>query len=75
MESEYTDSVYKEYKKNFGADWIDKLGWKDNTTRESSLQEGIQKMNSFLEFMVTQYSKLILSGDQFVNDTNYLAQL
>lgn len=51
MESEYTDSVYKEYKKNFGADWIDKLGWKDNTTRESSLQEGIQKMNSFLEFM------------------------
>lgn len=75
MESEYTDSVYKEYKKNFGADWIDKLGWKDNTTRESSLQEGIQKMNSFLEFMVTQYSKLILSGDQFVNDTNYLGKI
>lgn len=75
MESKYTDSVYNNYQKNFSSDWIDKLEWKDKNARDNSLQEGIKKMNSFLEFMVKQYCELVLSGDQFVNETNNLGKI
>lgn len=75
MESKYTETIFNDYQRKFAPDWIDKLGWKDKPAMENSMKEGIKMMNSFLEDLIVQYSKLVLSGDQLVNETNDLGKI
>ena len=73
MESEYTRQELDNFNSTFCLDWIDTLDWKSSA--KVAFAEGVQKINSYRESFVVQLSKLVLSGDHLLKETEDLDEL
>ncbi len=74
-ESKYTKTVYNLFKNEFYDGWIDKLSWKGTDEDKGSLTEGKEKIETFLNQLLVEYGKLVLSGDQFKCETDSLDEI
>lgn len=73
MESIYTQNVVDDFNEKFKDQWIEDFDW--NSSEVQALSVGIQKVSSFRQNLVVQYSKLVLSGDYLINEANTLDKL
>lgn len=73
MESEYTRSVLEQFKLDFQSLWIEDLNWSSSATKAFGF--GMSKISVFRQYLVIQYSKLVLSGDHLINETEDLSML
>lgn len=73
MESEYTRSVLEQFKQDFQSLWIEDLNWSSSATKAFGF--GMSKISVFRQYLVIQYSKLVLSGDHLINETEDLSML
>lgn len=73
MESKYTKKELDKFKTTFSDTWIEALKW--SASAKQAFAEGMQIINRFREDFVVQLSKLVLSGDQLLNETDSLDEL
>ena len=71
MESNYTKSILNKFIDTFSELWIEELEW--SKFAKKAYAEGLQTINDFREFTVVQFSKLLLSGDHLINETNVIS--
>lgn len=76
-ESVYTKTVYENYNKNFPQGWIENLDWSawSNKRNTQVLQKGVNQIETFINVLFTNYSKLVLSGDQFAHKTECIGKI
>lgn len=73
MESNYTKSILNKFSDTFSESWIENLEW--SRFAKKAYAEGLQTINGFREFTVVQFSKLLLSGDHLINETNAIGDI
>ena len=71
MEPSYTKSILNKFSDTFSESWIENLEW--SKFAKKAYAEGLQTINGFREFTVVQFSKLLLSGDHLINETNAIS--
>lgn len=72
-ESKYAKAILDEFKQKFPVGWIDQLNWSENKNQQ--LRTGLASILDFQIKLFENLSKLILSGDQLVSETNCLDEL
>ena len=70
MESEYTKEELSRFKATFSSTWVDTFKW--SASAKQAFTEGKQVINIFREGFVVSMSKLVLSGDHLLHETNSL---
>lgn len=76
MESIYTQNVVDDFNEKFKDQWIEEFDWTSSKKhKEQSYAKGAQRISSFRQNLVVQYSKLVLSGDYLINETKTLDDL
>lgn len=73
MESVYTQNVIDDFNKKFKDQWIEEFDWV--SSEEQAYAKGAQRISSFIQKLVIQYSKLVLSGKYLINETKTLDDL
>lgn len=73
MESEYTKEELSRFKATFSSTWVDTFKW--SASAKQAFTEGKQVINIFREGFVVSMSKLVLSGDHLLHETNSLDEL
>lgn len=73
MESVYTQNIIDDFNKKFKDQWIEEFDWV--SSEEQAYAKGAQRISSFIQKLVVQYSELVLSGDYIVNETKTLDDL
>ena len=73
MESVYTQNVIDDFNKKFKDQWIEEFDWV--SSEEQAYAKGAQRISSFIQKLVVQYSKLVLSGNYLINETKTLDDL
>lgn len=73
MESVYTQNVIDDFNKKFKDQWIEEFDWV--SSEEQAYAKGAQRISSFIQKLVVQYSKLVLSGKYLINETKTLDDL
>lgn len=74
-ESKYTKSVCDLFEKKFSIGWIDNLNWKNTDDDKKILAQGLGDISDFLNELLVNYGKLVLSGDHFIHDTKLLGKI
>ena len=72
-ESKYAKAILDEFQQKFPEGWIDQLNW--TTNKNQQLRTGLANIMDFQIKLFENLSKLILSGDQLVCETNSLDEL
>ena len=74
-ESNYTKTIYDLFKNEFPDGWIDELSWNGTNEDKLSFAKGKIKIETFLNQLLVEYGKLVLSGDQFKSETKLLGKI
>lgn len=73
-ESKFSQSIFDKFMSDFPEGWIELLDWSDGE-KKKSLVAGVTKIKSFVPFLFSNASKLVLSGDFLVGDINKLTDI
>ena len=73
-ESKFSQSIYDKFMSDFPEGWIEMLDWSDGG-KKKSLIAGVTKIKSFVPFLFSNASKLVLAGDFLVGDIKKLTDL
>lgn len=73
-ESTFSQSIYDRFILDFPEGWIETLDWSDDE-KKKSLVAGITKIKTFVPFLFSKASRMVLSGDFLVGDIKKLTDL
>lgn len=73
-ESKFSKSIFDRFMSDFPEGWIETLDWSDGE-KKKSLVAGITKIKTFVPFLFSKASRMVLSGDFLVGDIKKLTDL